>query len=267
VTTSPSGVSSYAEQVGKQLRGLPSEQRREVADDVRQRLADMGIATWDDAVAQLGPPADYAEELREAAGWPRPGVPRWPFVVAIAVVLAVVGGMLVQRATAVPTDYPLRFGSSMVAPPASMAGSVVVMPERTGEPAVVGFELTNDGDRTVRLDEVQRFPGASMQDGSLVYGGDGVPPLWEPEARVFRMTDPTRVTFTDFDDPSGADLAGFAIEPGETVVLQLRGPVRYCIDAPDGSAVGDRVRLNTTIDGERRVITGTELTFPLDNCS
>jgi hypothetical protein len=106
-----------------------------------------------------------------------------------------------------------------------------------------------------------------MQDGSVAFGGESDPPLWEPEARVFRMTDPTTVTFTEFDDPSGAELAGFTIAPGETVVLQLRGPIRYCIDAPDGTAVGDRVRLNTTVDGEQRVITGTELTFPLDNCS
>ena len=263
----PSGVSSYASQVGARLKGLASDERREVVDDVQQRLVDMGITSWDEAVARLGAPAAYADELREAAGWPRPGIPKWPFVVVAALVLGVVGGVLVQKATAVPKDYPLRFQSSMVALPASLAGSVVVMPDRTGEPVVIGFELKNDGDRTVRLDEVQRFPGASMQDGSVVFGSESDPPLWEPEARVFRMTDPSKLTFTDFDDPSGAELAGFVIEPGDTVVLQLRGPIRYCIDAPDGAAVGDRVRLNTTIDDEQRVITGAEVTFPLDNCS
>ena len=263
----PSELSSYASQVAARLRGLPADQRREVADDVQQRLADMGIVSWEQAVQELGPPPAYADELRAAADWPQPRRRRWPWV-ALLVVVVFVGGVVVwQRATAVPQDYPLRFASSMVAPPASTAGSVVVMPDRADDVVVVGFELKNEGGRTVRFDGLQRFPGASLQDGSVVFSGEGDPPLWEPEARVFRMTDPTRVTFTDFDDASGVDLRGFTIEPDETVVLQLRGPIRYCVDAPDGSAIGDHIRLDVTIDGQTRVISGAEVSFPLGNCS
>jgi hypothetical protein len=263
----PSGLSSYASQVAARLRGLPPDQRREVADDVQQRLADMGIVSWEAAVDRLGAPATYAEELREAAGWPRSRARRWPWVALLVVAVAAGGVVIWQRVTAVPQDYPLRFGSSMVTQPASVAGSVVVMPSRAGAVVAVAFELDNQGDRTVRLDGLQSFVGASTDGGLIAVGSSDDSPLWAPEARVFRLDDPNVVTLKVFDDASGSDLAGFIIAPGETVVLQLQGPMKYCVDAEPGTAVGDHIRLDTTIDGEHRVIVGTELNFPLGNCS
>jgi hypothetical protein len=79
--------------------------------------------------------------------------------------------------------------------------------------------------------------------------------------------DPVDLTLRGFDDPSGSELAGFSVAPGATVVLQLQGPVLYCVEAAQGTAVGDHIRLDVTIAGERRVVTGTELSFPLSNCS
>ncbi len=263
----PSELASYSSQVAARLRGLPVAQRREVAEDVQRRLVDLGIVSWEEAVQQLGPPAAYAEELRAAADWPMPRRRRWPWV-ALVVVAVTVGGLVVwQRATAVPKDYPLVFASRMQSGAGTSAGSVIVMPDRVDDAIQIAFEIQNQGDRTVRIDGLRRAVGASTQGELVVMGSDGDPPLWSPEARMFRHVPDAPFTLTSFDDDSGLPLDGFTIAPGEAVVLQLRGSIAYCVETQQGTAVGDHIRLDTTIDGEHRVINGTELSFPLGNCS
>lgn len=267
MSASPSGVSSYASQVAARLKGLPSDQQREVEVDVRQRLVDMGLTSWDDAVARLGTPAAYAEEMREAAGWPRSRRRRWPWVVVVAVALGAVGWLVVQKATAVPKDYPLVFASWVQSGEGSSAGSVIVMPDRVDAPILIAIELVNGGDRTVRIDGLQRFVGASTQGDLVVMGSDADPPLWTPKATMTPAVDGGGISFNATADPSGVDLAGFSLAPGEHALLQLSGAVQYCVEAAQGMSIGDHIRLDTTIEGERRVITGTELSFPLGNCS
>lgn len=76
--TAPATVAEYAARVREHLAGMPPEQVDDLTDgleaDLADALADEAAPTGvrGDLIALFGPPADYARELRVAAGLPEP---------------------------------------------------------------------------------------------------------------------------------------------------------------------------------------------------
>jgi hypothetical protein len=58
----------YLRAVGAALADLPDDEREEMVDDLRSHLAEIASETDDPPTARLGPPEEYAAELRAAAG-------------------------------------------------------------------------------------------------------------------------------------------------------------------------------------------------------
>jgi len=260
------GAEAFAQAVVRRLRDLPASQRAEIERDVAERAANCG----DDAgvVAQLGEPAAYADELRSALELP-------PFAqvrrrrrlrLAAGLVAASVAAVAIwvwQRDdNAVPADYPLSVAAVAMSGAGDMVGSTVAMPP-VGEEITVSLLITNAGDHVVRLESVEPVLGAEVQGVFLAVGPD-LPPLWTPVARVFALAEPTVIEVPEFDDPAGTSLP-VTLQPGEAVVLQLRGQVAYCVEAEGG--ITEKVKVASTIDGEERTVEGGELAFMFGNCS
>lgn len=76
--TAPATVAEYAARVREHLAGMPAEQVDDLTDGLEADLADAladevaPAGTRGDLIALFGPPADYARELRVAAGLPEP---------------------------------------------------------------------------------------------------------------------------------------------------------------------------------------------------
>lgn len=74
----PATVAEYAARVREHLAGMPAEQVDDLTDGLEADLADAladevaPAGTRGDLIALFGPPADYARELRVAAGLPEP---------------------------------------------------------------------------------------------------------------------------------------------------------------------------------------------------
>ncbi|WP_147795777.1 hypothetical protein [Cellulomonas sp. Y8] len=74
----PATVAEYAARVRQHLAGMPAEQVDDLTDGLEADLADAladevaPVGAHGDLIALFGPPADYARELRVAAGLPEP---------------------------------------------------------------------------------------------------------------------------------------------------------------------------------------------------
>lgn len=62
-----SDVTAYAAQVRAALADLPEQQRLDLLEDLEDHLAEVAADTGEPLEARLGPPAAYAQELRQAA--------------------------------------------------------------------------------------------------------------------------------------------------------------------------------------------------------
>ena len=75
VRTASPAAEEYLDGVRAALADLPAPEVAEILDDVRAHLADLtaelgGAADLAALTARLGPPSEYAAELRAAAGYP-----------------------------------------------------------------------------------------------------------------------------------------------------------------------------------------------------
>jgi hypothetical protein len=61
-------VLAYAAEVRAALADVPAERSAELLDDLEEHLAEVALEGHEPLVARLGPPADYAAELRRSAG-------------------------------------------------------------------------------------------------------------------------------------------------------------------------------------------------------
>ncbi|MEP7054678.1 MAG: hypothetical protein ABI912_05465 [Actinomycetota bacterium] len=83
-TGEKSAIERYLDAVRAELSDLPDDERVDVLEDVEQHLLE--VAAEDDAPLEtrLGPPVEYAAELRAAAGLPRRGSDDDPFAQRLA---------------------------------------------------------------------------------------------------------------------------------------------------------------------------------------
>ena len=73
-------VHAYAAEVRAALADVPAERSAELLDDLEDHLAEVALEGDGTLATKLGPPADYAAELRRSAGLAEPAVPpaaRW----------------------------------------------------------------------------------------------------------------------------------------------------------------------------------------------
>ncbi|SDF11037.1 Uncharacterized membrane protein [Blastococcus fimeti] len=68
-------VRAYARQVRAALADVPTAQLAELLDDLEEHLVEVAAEGGEPLTVRLGPPAEYAEELRRAAGLAEPDVP------------------------------------------------------------------------------------------------------------------------------------------------------------------------------------------------
>ena len=68
-------VRAYARQVRAALADVPTAQLVELLDDLEEHLVEVAAEGGEPLTVRLGPPAEYAAELRRAAGLAEPAVP------------------------------------------------------------------------------------------------------------------------------------------------------------------------------------------------
>lgn len=129
----------YLESVGFWLRDLPWRMRRDLLSEIRAHLDELPART--DLAERLGPPEQYAIDMRSAAGLERRrGViaflrARRPRnLVLVAAALAVIG-LVIGGVFWVDSYQPVEFGGSFILPPGTKPPSVLSPP---GTPPVVG---------------------------------------------------------------------------------------------------------------------------------
>jgi hypothetical protein len=69
-TTTTSAIERYLEAVRAELADLGDEERADMIEDVEQHLLEVAAEGDEPLESRLGPPAEYAAELRAAAGFP-----------------------------------------------------------------------------------------------------------------------------------------------------------------------------------------------------
>jgi hypothetical protein len=148
----------YLRRVGFSLSDLPWGMRRDLLAELRGHLDELPPGT--DLRTQLGPPEEYAADLRSAAGLERR---RGPIAFLRArrlryVILTVIGLMLIGLAIGavvwIDSYQPLAFGDGYQYPAGArgvpgVSGSSVVF--RKGRPFTFGIQITNNGRYTVRI--------------------------------------------------------------------------------------------------------------------
>ena len=148
----------YIHQVEEALSDLPWRQRRDLARDLRHHLASLPEGT--NLHARLGPPANYAAELRTAAGLenrhgPMAYIRRFqPLKLAVAALFVAVVALGIATLVWVSSYQPLAVGRASVYPVGSkaMVGAAQEnVPFRQGAPFRVGMSVVNTGRFTVRV--------------------------------------------------------------------------------------------------------------------
>ncbi len=148
----------YLRNVGFSLRDLPWGMRRDLLAELRGHLDELPPGT--DLRTQLGPPEEYAADLRSAAGLERRrGLiaflrARRPRNLMLTVVGLSVIGLAIGAVVWIDSYQPLAFAGATQDPPDSrpslgQAGVTVVF--RKGRPFEYGIAIGNTGRYTVRV--------------------------------------------------------------------------------------------------------------------
>lgn len=264
------GVQQYATEVGRRLRDLPAEQRAEIARDITERLTARGISRYNGAVVELGRSSVYADEFRQAMELPPFGRVRRHRLLRVGAVVAVLalvgGGVYAWLHDPVPADYPLHLNGMSVESPGEMVGSVIRMPVEMGQQITFGFGLVNDGDRAVRVDEITTPLQVQAINRGLSFWTESQTPIFQPEIQIVPQTSTVDIVYSGFGVPPSFEFHPFTLQPGEQVLVMLRGSLAYCVEAP-GMGTTDHPQLEVTIDGERRTIQGPEMAYQFGDCS
>jgi hypothetical protein len=213
----------YIRSVGFRLRDLPWSTRRDLTAELRGHLDELPPDT--DLTERLGPPEEYADELRAAAGLERRrGLiaflrARRPRNLILTVVALTLIGLAIGSIVWVDSYQPLSVGNSYRFPdgsveaPAGGSSSVVF---HQGRPFQLALEVQNAGRFTVRVLGVPYPSGLPFKARLLMYqptrhGGDASP------LKAFHA---------------------FDLKPGWRDVLLLRGVYANCSHWPGSGATG-----------------------------
>ncbi|MDX6481780.1 MAG: hypothetical protein QOG85_2290 [Gaiellaceae bacterium] len=146
----------YIRRVELELRDLPWKQRHDLVAELRGHLAELPVGT--DLPAKLGPPEQYAADLRSAAGLERRRGPiaflraRRPRNLILIVVLLTLIGLAIGAVVWIDRYQPLAFGNAYQAPLGAdfgFKGDTFVFHE--GRPFIFGMEIANTRRFTVRV--------------------------------------------------------------------------------------------------------------------
>jgi hypothetical protein len=173
----------YLRHVRFALRDLPWSTRRDLISELRGHLDELPAET--DLEARLGPPEEYAADLRSAVGLERRrGMiaflrARRPRNLILTVVALTLIGLAISAIVWIDSYQPIAFAGATQDPPDSkpslgQAGVTVVF--RKGHRFEYGIAIQNNGRFTVRVLGVPR----SVMDfyvGRLLMSGPHNPPL------------------------------------------------------------------------------------------
>lgn len=267
------GVERWVASVVKELPDLASAERADIRADLIERFG-ADETTFDDMCARHGEPKVYGRQLREAMGLaplPRRLIERRGLLAVVAAVLVVVGVTVWQRATRVPDPYPVRvdpflFDDDPTAPGAvEQVGSVLQVRVADGASSFISLSVENYGDDPMRIEGVVPGVGFRLDGASISFGG-GYPPIWTIDA-VAQLDDPDDlirdVYSYDVADDTYVPLP-LVVPPGGRAVVAIRGLFKECQVGVE--SVRDRLRLDTRVNGEQRIIDGPELVFDLRGC-
>ena len=148
----------YLREVGFALRDLPWRQRRDLVADMREHLAELPADT--DFRERLGPPEQYAAEMRAAAGLDRRRGAiaflraRRPRTVVLTALALIVVGLAIGTFAWIQAYQPLAFGGAMGLPGGTKhdpLNNAFAIPIRPGQRFDIGLQVENTGRFTVRI--------------------------------------------------------------------------------------------------------------------
>lgn len=145
-------VRAYARQVRAALADVPAAQLAELLDDLEEHLVEVAAEGGEPLTVRLGPPADYAAELRRAAGLAEPAdpvdrpVPGWRAELGTGVerlqAAPAYGAVRDFLPELRPAWWVLRAWAALVAADALLAGSDSFPIPTFGVGPVIGLVLT-----------------------------------------------------------------------------------------------------------------------------
>lgn len=180
----------YVKSVAFELRDLPWKMRRELVSELRSHLDELPAGT--DLSAQLGPPEQYAADLRAAAGLERRHGPiaflraRRPRNVILAVIVLASIGIAIGAGAWIQSYQPIAFAGSSQDPGGAkeapgLEGESVVFHD--GHPFRFGFTVQNTGRFAVRVLGVPYSPVLPISARLLMSGPQKEPGMerpWKP---------------------------------------------------------------------------------------
>ncbi|HJU36651.1 MAG TPA: hypothetical protein VJ716_04435 [Gaiellaceae bacterium] len=200
------------------LRDLPWSARRDLLAELRDHLDELPADT--DLRERLGPPEEYAADLRAAAGLEhRRGLiaflrARRPRNLILTVVALMIIGLAIGAVAWIDSYQPLAFQSGAeIFPPAAVqapggfTGESVVF--HKGGVFRLGLDIQNTGRFTVRVVGVSYGPGRQLFSDRLLASGPG-PASGVGFPGVLRPFHP------------------FDMKPGERRELELKGVYAHC---------------------------------------
>jgi hypothetical protein len=206
----------YLRQVGHQLTDLPWSTRRDLLAELRGHLEELPADT--DLRTQLGPPAQYADDLRTAAGLERRRglvaflrARRPRNLILTALVLTAIG-LVIGAVVWIDSYQPLTFGNAYRLPNGSVdapAGGSASVLFHQGRPFELGLEILNTGRFSVRVLGVP-------------YGGPY--PVALPYKVRVQMFGPDRFGGAGHLRP----FQPFDLKPGMRAFLELDGIYAHC---------------------------------------
>lgn len=169
---------AYLRSVAHGLRDLPWRVRRDLLAELRGHLDELPAGT--DLKARLGPPEEYAADLRSAAGLERRrGLiaflrARRPRTLVVAVVVLTLIGLVIGAVEWVDSYQPLVAAGSMANPANAKqdtVGDVESVVFHQGRPFRFGIDIRNAGSHTVRVLGVSYGPGQMPFSARLLVSG------------------------------------------------------------------------------------------------
>lgn len=213
-TARPLTAEEYLRRVGLALRDLPWSTRRDLLEEIQGHLDELPADT--DLRARLGPPEEYAADMRSAAGlerrrgaiaFVRARRPRNLILTVLALALI---GLAIGAVEWIDSYQPLAFQNGeepplgVVEAPGGTSESVVF---RKGRPFRLGLDIANTGRYTVRVLGVPLGGPGNVFSARLVMSG---PVRYSGFPRPFRAFHP------------------FDLKPGQVRVLELQGVYAHC---------------------------------------